>query len=53
MTLGTEVEQAMRRTEPDDPELLVYECADCGRAFAREHEACPACDGDVVEVLLY
>jgi len=53
MVLGHKVTQAMNRTETDDGELLVYECGDCGRAFAREHESCPACGGDVLSVLLH
>jgi len=53
MTLGQEVNRAINRTETDDAELRVYECDDCGRAFAREHESCPACGGDVSSVLLH
>lgn len=53
MSLGQEVTQAMNRVETDDGKLRVYECSGCGRAFAREHESCPACGGDVVGVLLH
>ena len=51
MALGIEVSRAMNRTEGDD--LLVYECVDCGRAFARERESCPACGGAVTSVRLH
>ncbi len=53
MTLGQAVSRAIYRTETDDGELRVYECDDCGRAFARAHESCPACGGDIVSVLLH
>ncbi|QSG14047.1 hypothetical protein [Halapricum desulfuricans] len=53
MTLGIEVERAVNGDRGIDPELLVYGCEGCGRAFAREHESCPACGGAVDSVLLY
>ncbi|MFW6018742.1 MAG: hypothetical protein ACOCPX_07960 [Halapricum sp.] len=53
MALGIEVSRAMNRAEKDDPELLVYECVDCGRAFARERDSCPACNGAVKSVVLH
>jgi len=52
MSLGNEVERAMSRTESERTQLRVYECASCGRAFARDHDVCPACDGEVDEIIL-
>lgn len=47
MSLGNDVVRAMSRTEPNEPPSRLYQCLDCGRAFAREHTVCPACSGGV------
>ena len=53
MSLGNEVERAIHRTESGQTRLRIYECAGCGRPFARDHDACPACNSPVEEIVLH
>jgi rRNA maturation endonuclease Nob1 len=52
MSLGTEVDRAISSRGRGRSQLRIYECTECGRAFARDHDQCPACSGDVKAVIL-
>lgn len=49
MSLGVKVVHAMHREDPDREGRRPFTCVSCGRAFAYDRIACPACGGRVTE----